>query len=137
MERKDRRTSRELKPEPLMVKLFEEHGETSRFVYAEIDEEGDLIFSGQDVGKAPLEVWGDIDYEFRVRVTSDYKDKVLRALIERSQRPEMPEPADPLDRDRALIALVEELYGSHFSAVDEFRDYMELKGIPCGFSNYG
>ena len=46
------------------VQLFQERGDTSRFVDAEIKEDGDLVVSGQDVGEAPLQWWGDSDYEF-------------------------------------------------------------------------
>jgi len=53
------------------VQLYEQRGEISRFIDAEIDEDGDLIVSGQDVGKAPREFWGDADYDFWVHVRSE------------------------------------------------------------------
>ena len=37
---------------PRKVQLFEERGPTSRFVYAEILDTGDLVISAQDVGEA-------------------------------------------------------------------------------------
>jgi hypothetical protein len=37
------------------VQLYEQRGETSRYIDAAITENGDLLVSGQDVGKAPQE----------------------------------------------------------------------------------
>ncbi len=97
--------------EPRRVQLLEERGETSRFIDAKIDEHGDLIVSGQDVGKAPREWWGDDDYEFWVTVKSEHKDKVI-------------------------LALIEKLYSGNFRAVDEFRDFLQSKGIPFGWMTW-
>jgi hypothetical protein len=97
---KDEATSNSLE-----LKLFEERGETSRFTTAEIKETGDLVVLCQDVGKAPEEWRGDSDYEFWATVKQE-------------------------DKDKLLLALIEKLYGGHFSAVDEFRTFLELKGIP-------
>jgi hypothetical protein len=93
------------------VELLEDRGETSRFTHAEIDEKGKLMMYTQDIGKMAEEVWGDSDYEFWVTVQAEHKDMVL-------------------------LALVEKLYGGHFSAVDEFRDFLESKGIPHKFENW-
>jgi hypothetical protein len=112
------------------IKLFEERGETSRFVDAEINKNGELVVSGQDVGKAPLEWWGDSDYEFWVIVASKDKQKVLHALVRRSQENGIPPPIEVEGEDVALLALVQQLYGRHFHAVDEFRDSLESEGIP-------
>lgn len=93
------------------VQLLEDRGETSRFTDAEIDEKGNLIMYTQDIGKMPEEVWGDSDYEFWVTVSAKHKDMVL-------------------------LALIEKLYAGRFSAVDEFRDFLESKGIPHKFENW-
>ncbi len=42
-------------PKAKKVSLYEQRGETSRFIDAEINKDGDLVVSGQDVGKAPRE----------------------------------------------------------------------------------
>jgi hypothetical protein len=42
----------------LKIKLFEERSPSSRFIDAEVDESGNLIVSGQDVGEAPRQ-WLD------------------------------------------------------------------------------
>lgn len=93
------------------VEIFEDRGETSRFTHAEIDDKGKLTLYTTDIGKMAEEVWGDSDYEFWVTVLPEHKDKLL-------------------------LALIEKLYGGHFSAVDEFRDFLEAKGIPHKFENW-
>ena len=103
--------SRKQEQDPLKVSLFEERGETSRFVDARIDKDGDLTVSGQDIGKAPQEHWGDSDYEFWVFVRSQ-------------------------DKDRLLLALIEKLYGGRFHAVDEFRDFLVSRNIPYQFDSW-
>jgi hypothetical protein len=35
------------------VMLLEERGATSRFIHARIEDNGNLVFEGQDVGEAP------------------------------------------------------------------------------------
>lgn len=87
------------------VKLFEDRGETSRFIDAEIAENGNLVVSAYDVGKAPLEWFGNDDYEFWVTLDAEQKD-------------------------RLLLALIEKCFGGRFSAVDEFREFVKSKEIP-------
>jgi hypothetical protein len=93
------------------IKLFEERGPTSRFIDAEIDESGNLIISGQDVGDAPRQWFDDDDYEFIVTVSAENKD-------------------------RLLLALIEKVFGGKFGAVDEFREFLEGKGIPSGWMTW-
>jgi len=101
----------EEQPKAKSVSLYEQRGETSRFIDAEIVESGDLVVSGQDVGKAPREFWGDADYEFWVFVPSGHKDDVLLALMER-------------------------LYGGNASAVSDFRNPLKSRGIPNEFDTW-
>ena len=98
-------------PKAKSVSLYEQRGETSRFIDAEINKDGDLVVSGQDVGKAPREFWGDADYEFWVYVPSEHKDDVL-------------------------LALMEKLYGGNGSAVSDFRDLLKSRGIPNEFDTW-
>ena len=93
------------------VKLFEERGETSRYIDAEIQQNGDLILLGQDVGKRPEEFWGDSDYEWWVSVSSNSKDDVL-------------------------LALLETFYGGNATAIEEFRELLEARGIPSEFHSW-
>jgi len=93
------------------IKLFEERGATSRFIDAEIDENGVLIVSGQDVGDAPRKWFDDDDYEFIVTVSAE-------------------------DKDRVILALIEKVFGGKFGAVDEFREFLEGKEIPFGWMTW-
>ena len=112
------------------VQLFQERGDTSRFVEAEIKENGDLVVSGQDIGRAPLEWWGDSDYEFWVTVAAKDKHRILEVLNKGSREAETSFPGEPKDEDTALLALLKHSYGGHFHAVDEFKDFLQSQGIP-------
>lgn len=96
---------------PRSVELYEERGETSRFISAEINDSGDFTMYCQDVGKAPREFWGDSDYEFWVLVLAEHKDALL-------------------------LALVEKLFGGRPKAVDEFDEFLKSKGIPSKWDSY-
>ncbi len=94
-----------------MVNLYEFRGSTSRFIDADIGEKGELVISGQDVGDAPREFFGDSDYEWWVVVKAEHKDAVLLALIER-------------------------VFGGTDRASDNFRAWLAEKGIPSEFGSY-
>jgi len=112
------------------VQLFQERGDTSRFVDAEIKEDGDLVVSGQDVGEAPLQWWGDSDYEFWVTVAAKDKRRIIEALNKSSREAGTPFRTEHKDEDTALLALLKHCYGGHFHAVDEFKDFLQSQGIP-------
>lgn len=65
------------------VQLLEERGPTSRFIHARIEDNGNLVVEGQDVGETPQKWFDDEDYEFWVTVRPEDKDAVILALIER------------------------------------------------------
>jgi hypothetical protein len=64
------------------VSLYRQQGETTIHIEARITETGAVEVSGQDVGKAPQELWGDDDYEYWVTVAPEQKDRLLLALLE-------------------------------------------------------
>ena len=127
------------KSEPKKVQLYEERGETSRYIDAEINSDGDIIMTGQDLGKLPQEYWGDSDYEFFVYIPASYKDDVFRLLLEKLIK-DYPEAVNKLDKFRstedAVLALIEKLYAGNPKAVDEFKDYMRSQGIPAEFDSW-
>ncbi len=86
------------------VSLVEVRGETTILIDAEIDEKGDLVIFGHDIGKAPKEFWGDSDYEYWVTVPSKEKDKLL-------------------------LAILEDMYKDDPFTVSKFRDFLSRKGI--------
>ena len=63
--------------------LYESQGETAIYIDAEINDEGTFVLSGQDVGKAPEEYWGDSDYEYWIVINKTHKDRLRHALTNR------------------------------------------------------
>ncbi len=58
-------------------------GRTSVHIDATINNAGNLVFSGQDIGEAPSEYVGDSDYEYWLTIPAKEKDSFLLALIEK------------------------------------------------------
>ena len=65
------------------IELVNKKGATSIHIDVQIDEDGDLKFSGQDIGDAPEAIFGDSDYEYWLTVPAAEKDRLLLALIEK------------------------------------------------------
>ena len=93
------------------VELVRQGGATSIHIDVRVDDKGDLLFSGQDIGDAPEEIFGDLDYEYWLTI-----------------------PA--AEKDRVLLALIEKVYRGNASVVSEFREFLESKDIPCHFHSY-
>ena len=91
------------------VTLVHVEGPTSVHIEAEITDRGDLLLSGQDVGDAPREFFGDADYEYWLRI-------------------------EARNKDRLLLALLGKLYSGDPSLISQFREYLESKGIPAEFN---
>ncbi len=94
------------------VWLLEERGLTSRFIHARIEDDGNLVVEGQDVGETPRKWFDDEDYEFWVTVRAE-------------------------DKDGLILALIEKLFGGRFGAVDEFREFLKEKGVPFEWMTWG
>lgn len=121
------------------VKLYEERGETSRYIDAEITKDGDLVMTGQDLGKLPKEFWGDSDYEFWVYVPAKYKHDVHRVLLEKfhADNPNVVDQfKDSNSTDDVILALLQKLYAGNPKAVDQFKDFMRSQGIPAEFDSW-
>lgn len=133
--------------------------DTSVFIDAEISEEGHLVLSGQDVGRAPLEHWGDSDYEYWVVVRREHKEQVLRLLMEELvslPRPDGTPPAMsaftaflqaqgvPLDdarwtdseKDHVLLMMMKQAFGGNLSASSAFMDFLKTHGVPYSFDSW-
>lgn len=91
--------------------LLDVHGATTIHIDAEINGEGDLIISGQDLGEAPKNFWGDDEYEYWLTVRAAHKDRLLLALLEKH-------------------------YQGNNYLVSQLKALMESKGIPCEFFSY-
>ena len=121
------------------VLLYEERGETSRYIDAEITKDGDLVMTGQDLGKLPKEVWGDSDYEFFVYIPAKHKSDVHRVLLEKfhSDNPNAVNQFEDLkSRDDVILALLQKIYAGNPKAVDQFKDFMRSQGIPAEFDSW-
>ena len=93
------------------IKLVRRGGSTSIYIDMSIDENGNLLFSGQDIGSAPDEIFGDSDYEYWLTV-----------------------PAS--EKDRLLLALLEKHYAGDALVISTLRELMESKEIPCSFHSH-
>ena len=93
------------------IKLVNQGGSTSIHIDVRINENGDLLFSGQDIGDAPEEIFGDLDYEYWLTVPAVEKDKLLLALIEKH-------------------------YAGYAMLVSTLRELMESKDISFGFYSH-
>ena len=93
------------------IKLVRKGGSTSIYIDMSIDEDGNLLFSGQDIGSDPEEIFGDIDYEYWLTV-----------------------PA--AEKDRLLLALLEKHYAGDALVISTLRELMESKEIPCSFHSF-
>lgn len=93
------------------IELVKVKGPTSVSIEVGITEEGDLLFSGQDIGEAPELVFGDADHEYWLRVPAAQKDRVL-------------------------LALIAHCYTGNLSLVSEIRDLLRAQDIPCDFKTY-
>ena len=118
------------------VTLFEQEGETSIYIDAEINNAGDIKINGQDVGKDPREFWGDSDYEYSVFVSGKYIDAVRYALLDRLKDEYPEEYAEFLElqsQEDIIISAIKILYSEDPSAVSHFKDYMRSVGIDAEF----
>ena len=91
--------------------LLHLEGPTAIHVDAAINEKGDLVLSGQDIGQAPREVFGNGDLEYFLTVRREHKDALL-------------------------LALLEQLYRDDGCAVSRLRDVLAAKGIPGEFFSF-
>jgi len=121
------------------VKLVARRGETSVFIDAEIDEKGNLVLSGQDIGKAPKEWFGDSDYEYWLVVAASDKDHVLSILLGQVAGGQQFRPASDAsedEKDWALLTVVEKTYGGDLRAVSALSDLLKANGIRFEFRTY-
>jgi hypothetical protein len=95
------------KPIKEITMLKYKSDEISVNLVAKIDDKGDLVLDGYDIGKRVEKHWGDSDYEYTLVVKADYKDTVLLWLIK-----------------------------ERFANDSEFRAWLREKDIPNDFSSW-
>ena len=121
------------------VKLVARLGETSVFIDAEINEEGNLVLSGQDIGKAPKDWFGDSDYEYWLVAAASDKDHVLSILLGQVAGGQQFRPASDAsedEKDWALLTVIEKTYGGDLRAVSALCDLLRANGIRFEFRTY-
>ena len=93
------------------VSLVEQKGPTSIYISVEITDDGDLLFSGQDLGEAPQKAFGDSDYEYWLTIKAT-------------------------DKDQVLLALIEKHYSGNTTLISELMEYLKSKEIAYEFHTY-
>lgn len=93
------------------VELCQQTGDLRIRIDAAIDDKGNLLLSGQELGAAVREFWGDNDYECWLLVSSEQKD-------------------------RLLLALIKQLYAGNTDAVGELCQWLREDDIPYVFDSY-
>ena len=93
------------------MRLVDIEGATSIRVDVQITDQGDLLFSGRDIGQAPKAVFGESDYEYWLTVSAE-------------------------DKDCLLMALIETHYSGDASVISELRDTLDSKDISYTFQSY-
>ncbi len=81
-------------------------GEVS-LLEAYIDDSGDLVLEGYDLGETVKEVWGDADYEYWRRVKREHLPAVLLLLLQ-----------------------------ERFTRDSDFHAWLAARGIPDEFSSW-
>ena len=64
-----------------IVLRAEREGSDSRHLEGCIDDSGDLVLNGQDLGPEVRRVFGTNEYEYFYRISAAYKDTVLLKLL--------------------------------------------------------
>jgi hypothetical protein len=81
--------------------------ENKSWLDAKIDEKGNLVLDGYDIGEAAEKILGDSDYEYWFTVDKQYKDSILLLLI----------------KDK-------------FTSDTKFKNWLEKNGIPSEFDSW-
>lgn len=90
------------------ITIWDEYrGENHYNLIARIDENGDLILDGGDIGLDVKKWWGDIDYEYWYNIKKAWKDTLLLYLL-----------------------------AEKFTLKNTPQGWFENKGIPFEFSSY-
>lgn len=96
-------------PIPLkVISLNESRTETDAVsLFAKIDEIGNLVLEGYDIGETPKNFWGKDEYEYWLTINKKYKDSILLLLI----------------KDR-------------FNSDTKFKQWLDERGIPSEFYSW-
>lgn len=111
---------------------------------AYINDDGDLVLEGYDIGEAPKQFWGDSDYEYGRVIKSEYKGEILKGLIEEQFSAELDfrawlnskgvprgsfRPIKDKYEDTVMLLLIKE----RFNSDSDFKDWLVSRDIPDEF----
>lgn len=114
---------------------------------ASINDDGDLVLEGYDVGEAPKRFWGDDDYEFYRVIKKEHKDTILRQLSKEQYdtgsrfKLWLDKKGIPYGRRRAikeeyrdtvLLLLIKE----RFDTDTDFKIWLDRNDIPSEFGSW-
>ena len=118
------------------LQLYQSRGRTSRNIWVEIADDGDLVLSCRDVEQATRKLF---NREFFVRVPAMSKDAVYQALMDELniENTKAVEKLKNLkSQDDKIIDMISIMYRGKSDAVDDFQRFMQKKGIPTKFFSY-
>ncbi len=100
---------------------------------------GDLVIAGHDIGPLCVEFVGKDEYEYWLRIKSEYKERVIEHLEQDLEENCQMSEADAREenaRDRYLLALIFITHAHDPHCFESFRDWCKGKEIPTHFANY-
>lgn len=116
---------------PGVVLVRGESPDASWILEASLDDEGDLVIAGQDFGRLAVDLFGDSDYEYWIRVDASLKPKLL-AVLERSGGRASDAPWGKADD----LRLLEELKAQGFETSSALMRWLDDNGVRYVFSSY-
>lgn len=119
---------------PAGVSLVSQRGPTSIHIRAYFNENGELVIEGQDIGEAPRQVFGDLDYEYWLTISPEHLPKLFSALTGKSVQAANAMKAELL-KDKLLQVLFEH-YAGDAGLVTKLRNLLNENSIPGRFHSY-
>ena len=119
----------------LYVDLVAHEGPTSVYISAAINEVGDLVFSGQDLGAAPSAIFGDSDYEYWLTVPASHKHELL-GILSAAAEAAIPASHGTDQTDHLLLQVIKKRYQGDLCLVSRVQTQLDEQGIPYSFATY-
>jgi hypothetical protein len=93
------------------IEIARQEGTEFRSVRLAVEDDGAVRMEAQDIGPAVTQIWGADDYEFWVRVP-------------------------PASVSKLAFELLREKFAGQLGAVDAFRDWCKMHGVPHEFDSW-
>ena len=121
------------------VRLIEKETEAiSISLNAQVNPDGSLVLSGQDLGQYVEEFWGDLDYEYFIIIPRDQKPVLLRRLLVEADRSQISIRQEPesTDDERLLLLLRAMFRLKVFANDSDFQKWLTQQNIKYEFHSY-